>query len=297
MQKIKGITVPIVTPFDQNDNVDLEATAKLVDYLIGKGVHGLYPCGTTGEVLKMTIEERMLFVEKVVQSASGRCPVFVQVGAPTTKDAIKLAQHAYKIGAAGIGAVTPQYNGVNDREMEEYYAAIANSVPSDFPVYLYTIPQCAANDIKVEVAQKLVKRCPNIVGIKYSWCDFDRIRNLMQIENFDFIIGPDRFLLQALAMGAVGCVAGCAQACPEPFIEAYESFVSGNLEKAREAALKATELCDIVTNCANLAYVKTALRLNGVIDSHMRAPALDLTQAETEAFEAKFKAYKAKYNY
>lgn len=299
MKKMYGVITPIVTPFTKQGQVDLAATNELVDYLIEKGVHGLYPCGTTGEMLKMNSEERKLFAQAVVECADGRIPVYIQVGAATTTEAIELARHAVEIGSDGIGVVTPQFFKVSDREMEEYYVAVASSVPVDFPVYLYTIPQCAANDIKPEVVDRIVSRSPNVVGIKYSGSDFIQLKDYLLCNNgaFDVIIGPDRLVLPALAMGCVGTVSGCSQCCPEPFVETYEAFAAGDLAMARAASKRATELCEIVTSGANIAYFKAALAHNGVTTSHMRAPALDLEGEELVQLNNTLRSYKDTYGY
>ena len=138
MKKMYGVTTPVVTPFTADNAVDTAALRQLTDFLISRGVHGLYPNGSTGEMNKMSVEERMLVAETVQDQAAGRIPVFVQVGAQTTADTLKLAKHAVQIGAAGIGVLTPQYMGVTDDELVYYYTTVSASIPDDFPVYCTT---------------------------------------------------------------------------------------------------------------------------------------------------------------
>jgi len=297
MIKMKGIIVPIVTPFTSDDKIDYVVTKALVEYLIEKGVDSLYPCGTTGEMLKMSIEERKDFVAAVIEYAAGKIPVFVHVGAATTADTLELAKHAYKNGAAGIGVVTPQFFNVNQRELEEYFITIAKSVPNDFPVYLYNIPQCAGNDITAELAESVTKKTENVVGIKYSYPDFNRFKEYLKINdgNFDVVCGPDQLFLPALAMGCKGAVSGCSQCGPEPFCDVYSKFCSGDLEGARAAQNQANELATIIKAGANMAYFKATMEYNGLPKSHMRAPALDLTKEETDKLYAELDAYHKKY--
>jgi len=299
MTRMFGIIVPIVTPFDEFDHIDYQATRMLVDSLINKGINCLYPCGTTGEMLKMSLQERKDFAKAVVEYAQGRVPVFIQVGASTTKETLELARHAMEIGSAGIGVVTPQFLGVNDREMEEYYVEVANSIPKDFPVYLYNIPQCAGNDIKPTVVNSIVRRASNVVGIKYSYPDFIRFKDYLLCNdgNFDVVVGPDRLFLPAMAMGCVGTVTGCAQCCPEPFVAEYKAIKAGDWEKARQLQIQANEMCEIVHAGANMAYFKAALEYNGLPRTYMRKPALDLTEEERNEFITQFASYKKKNNY
>lgn len=297
MKKMYGVITAMVTPFTEDDQIDVSTLRAYTEYLISKGVHCLYPCGTTGEMLKMSIEERELVAETVINQAAGRVPVFVHCGAMTTKDTVTLCQHACKSGAAGVGVVTPQFFGVNDREMEEFYVTVANSLPEDFSVYIYCIPQCAANDIKPEVIDRIVKRTKNVVGVKYSYADFIRVKNYLLCNNgnFDVVVGPDRLFLPALAMGCVGTVTGCSNCGPEPFVEVYEKFLKGDLEGARKAQEQANELCEITLSGANMAYFKTAMEYNGLPLGHMRAPALDLTKEEKDALLEKLAKYQKTY--
>lgn len=297
MEKMHGVITAMVTPFTADDKVDVKTLKAYTDYLIEEGVHCLYPCGTTGEMLKMSVEERKLVARTVVEQDNGRVPAFIHVGAATTKETIDLALHALEIGASGIGVVTPQYFGVNEREMVEFYVSVANSLPEDFPVYVYCIPQCAANDVPPEVIEKILKRTKNIVGVKYSASDFIRLKNYLLCGdgNFDVVFGPDRLFLPGLAMGCVGSVSGCSNCGPKPFIEVYDKFLQGDIEGARKAQYQAIELCEITLAGANMAYFKTAMERNGLPLGHMRAPALDLTEQERQALFAKLDAYDKKY--
>jgi 4-hydroxy-tetrahydrodipicolinate synthase len=297
MVKMHGVIIPIVTPFTADDRIDVEALRRLVDYLIDNGVDSLYPNGTTGEMLKLTVEERKLVAEEVLKSAGGRVPVFVQVGAPTTAQTVELARHAVSVGAAGIGVVTPQFFGVNFREMVEFYVQVANSVPVDFPVYLYNIPQCAANDITPEMVEAILARTKNVVGIKYSYADFIRLKNYLLCADgrFDVVVGPDRLFLPGLAMGCVGVVTGCAQCGPAPFVQVYSKFKEGDMAGALVASRQASELAEIVKAGANMAYFKAAMEYNGLGRTHMRAPALDLTDAEREELFSRLRDYEQKY--
>lgn len=297
MEKMHGVITAMVTPFTADDQVDVAVLKAYTDYLISQGVHCLYPCGTTGEMLKMSVEERKLVARTVVEQAAGRVPVFIHVGAMTTKETIELASHAVEIGAAGVGVVTPQFFGVNDREMEEFYVSVANSLPDDFPVYVYCIPQCAANDIRPEIIERILKRTRNVVGVKYSYADFIRIKDYLLCNNghFDVVVGPDRLFLPALSMGCVGTVTGCSNCGPIPFVEVYEKFRKNDIVGARKAQEQANELCEITLSGANMAYFKAAMQHNGLPLGHMRAPALDLSEPEREALFSKLDAYVKRY--
>ena len=296
MKKMFGVITAMVTPFTKDDQVDVAALQAYTGYLIKNGVHCLYPCGTTGEMLKMSVAERKLVAETVVKQAAGRVQVYIHAGAMTTKDTIELAQHAHSAGASGIGVVTPQFFTVSDREMEEFFVTVANSVPADFPVYLYNIPQCAANDVRPGIIEKILKRTKNVIGVKYSYPDFLRVKDYLLCNNgnFSVVVGTDRLFLAGLSMGCDGTVSGCSNAGPGKFVETYEKFRAGDLAGARKAQELATELCEITKSGANMAIFKYALEMKGLPPAHMRAPALDLTGEEKVELSAKLKAYEEK---
>lgn len=284
MKYLYGVTTAMVTPFNKNGKVDLEAVKELTDFLVSKGVHCLYPLGTTGEMYRISTEERKTVAETVVESANGRATVYIHVGAMCQQDTLELARHASGIGADGIGVVTPSFFTVNDREMEEYYVAIAKSVPEEFPVYLYNIPQCSGNDLKTNVAQKIVNKCRNVVGIKYSYPDFLRVNEYLGISNgkFSVLVGTDRLFNAALAIGCSGVVSGISCVYPEPFVAIYRAFMDGNMDEAGRIQRIANRYCETLRSGSNMSYFKEALKMRGINAGYMRAPQLDLTEMEID---------------
>ncbi len=215
-------------------------------------------------------------------TAAGRVTAYVHAGAMNQRDTIELVQHAHAIGADGVGVVTPAFFSVNDAEMEEYYIAVARSVPEDFPVYLYNIPQCAANDLKSAVVARIAMRCPNVVGIKYSWADFIRTSEYLRTREGDFsvVIGADRLLVPGLALGCDGTVSGVSGVCPEPFVAIYEAWLAADLDKARHWQAVASSICELLKNGSNMAYFKAALAARGMAVGPMRRPLMELPADE-----------------
>lgn len=287
MKELYGITVAMVTPFDEDGQVNLDGVAQLTQMLIDKGVNCLYPCGTTGEMLRMSVEERKKVAETVVNTAAHRVNVFIHCGAMNQEDTIELVRHSREIGADGAGVVTPEFFGANDRELEEYYVAVASAVP-DFPIYLYNIPQCAANDLKPEVARRVAERCKNVVGIKYSFADINRTIDYTNIAGgaFSVLHGCDRALVAMLAVGCKGSVSGVAGVFPEPFVDVYSAYCHGDLELAQKRQKVCVKLVDALRGGANMSYFKEALKMRGIDAGHMRKPQLDLPREEVEALRA-----------
>ncbi len=289
MKYLHGVTTAMVTPFEKNGNLNTEKLAQLTEFLIDKGVNCLYPLGTTGEMLKMTEQERKTAAETVIRTAAGRCTVYIHTGAANPEEVIRLSRHAAEFGADGIGVVTPAFFGMNPREMVSFYQNVSQNVPADFPVYLYNIPQCAGNDLDAGTVQEIAAKCPNVVGIKYSWADMIRTYEYLGVRNgtFQVMQGTDRLFLPALAMGCAGTVSGISCSYPEPFVKVYEAYCKGNLEEAQNWQKKANRIAEILRCGANLATFKYALSHRGLFTSSVRGPQLDLTLEEQQDLEEK----------
>lgn len=291
MKKLFGVTVAMVTPFDGNDNVDTQALSALTEMLVTKKVDCLYPCGTTGEMLRLSAQERKTVAKTVVETANQRLPVFIHVGAMTLNETLELAKHAVEIGADGIGVVTPQFFGATDRELENYFVTVANSVPDDFPVYLYNIPQCAANNIKPELAAKVQQQCKNVIGIKYSFADNNTTLNYLAVaDDFSVLHGYDKLFLGLLDAGCDGTVSGCACVFPEPFVNMYKAYIAGHYQEAKRWQTFCVKFSDALKSGANMAIFKSALTQRGLTGGHMRLPQLDLLPEENQALKVSLTA-------
>ncbi len=291
MKKLRGVITAMVTPFDQNDRVDTAAIKKHVEFLIAGGVNCLYPLGTTGEMYLMSTEERKRVAETVVAQNGGRLTAYIHVGAMSQAETIELARHARDIGADGVGVVSPSYFKVSDREMEEFYVAVAKSVPEDFPVYTYNIPQLSGNDIKTDVVERIVKRAPNVIGIKYSFADMNRTVHYTRVNGYDFSVvqGADTLMFAALMLGCDGIVSGCSSVFPELFSNVYKAYTAGKYDEAAAWQKKATFGAETIKAGSNMSYFKEGLKLRGIDMGHMRKPLLDITAEELAVFSEEFK--------
>ena len=285
MKYLHGVTTAMITPFEADGALNTDKLARLADFLIAGGVDCLYPLGTTGEMLKMKETERMEAARTVVEAAAGRCTVYVHTGAADPQQVVRLSRHAAEIGADGIGVVTPAFFGMNYREMVAFYEMVSKSVPADFPIYLYNIPQCSGNDITVSMAAEIARLCPNVAGIKYSWADMIRTYEYLNIRDgkFQVVQGTDRLFLPALAQGCAGTVSGISCVYPEPFVKVYSCWKKGDVEAARMWQRKANRIAEILKCGSNLALFKAALAYRGLFESSVRGPQLDISGSEYDS--------------
>lgn len=282
MKKLQGIVPALLTPFSASGEINERALRSHVDFLIAAGVNGLYPCGTTGEVVLLSVDEREKVAEVVVDEAAGRVTVFVQVGGAPTATVLHLAAHARAIGADGVGVMTPNFYRLPRRALKEFYQTVAASVPDDFPVYLYNIPQCTCNDLTPDLAGELAAECPNVTGIKNSTADLIRIQQLIEATppGFSTIQGCDKLLLPGLVVGAQGSVSGNANVWPEGFVSLYRHFQTGDLAAARRDQQLINRLADVLRDGACLAHFKAAMRVRSRDMGEVRRPLWSLGPEE-----------------
>jgi len=289
MKKLTGVVIPIVTPLTEEDKIDIGSLEKLTDHCIENGLTCLYPNGTTGEMMYLTVEERKLVAECVVKHTASRVPVFVQVGAWNQKDTIELAKHAVEIGADGIGVITPIFYKLSDEGLFNFYHAVSETVPENFPIYLYSIPQNAVNDINIKTAERIADACPNVVGIKYSYPDMTRIQGFMPIrtqrgEKFSVLVGPDHLFEATCAIGGDGTVSGNAMCIPEHYAAIWKAIQNKDYDRATVLQRRTNILNGVMCEINNIAAYKVILKNEGVIaTTKMRRPFENLTtEQETD---------------
>lgn len=286
MKKLCGVVVPVVTPLTNDDEIDVLSLERLVDYCIDSGIQALYPCGTTGEMMYLSLEERELVAETVVRRAGGRVPVFIHVGAWNLRDTVRLAKHASGIKADGIAIVTPSFFHIGERGLVEYFTAVAAQVPKDFPVYLYAIPQCAVNDISTGVAEEAACLCSNIVGIKYSYPDMTRIQQMIRIRdgNFSVLTGPDHLFTAVVSMGGDGVVSGNAQIIPAYYKKIWKSLQENNYGEAAKWQHKTNVINEKLCEINNISAYKVMLHRDGILSTaNVRRPMENLLPEQAEA--------------
>lgn len=273
-KQLEGLVCAIVTPFDKTgEQIDKHSLSNLCQFLIEKGIEGLYPCGTNGEFLLLTLQERKLVAEIVMDEVEEQIPVVIHCGATTTKQTIELVAHASHIGASGAGIIVPPFYPLDGRAIEEHFKTIARSVP-DFPLYLYNIPNYGQNDLVPEVARRIFDSQHSFVGIKYSG---NRLRRLVQyihiIPEAKVFVGCDELILAALELGAAGTVSGTCMCIPELFADLFSSFQQGKLEKAKKIQDRVSRISGSFETMPVISPFKEILRMKGIIHySTCRAP-------------------------
>lgn len=281
---LHGILPAVLTPFTADGtSVDIQAFRRLVEWLIQKGVHGLFVCGTNGEGPMLTPAERRQVAEAAVAQAAGRVPVLVQTGSLTTEETVELTQHAREAGADGVAVITPWYFAWDDAALFQHFSAAAAVVPG-FPVYLYNIPGNTRNEVKPALAARLAAAHANIAGVKDSSKDLNRTEEFIAALSPEHrvFVGTDSLVVPALSIGAAGGVAGVANVFPEIMVAMYEAYRAGDLAEARRLQFLTTRVRDAIKGPAGVMLYKRILEVRGLTMGGPRRPARPAA-AEEEA--------------
>jgi len=246
--------------------------SELVRFQISKGVDGLYPCGSTGLGPMLTPDERKTVAEAVIEQASGRVPVVVQVGSADTASTIELAKHAEEAGATAVASLTPYYYKPGDKAVFKHFEAISKSV--GIPLFAYNIPQFTGNNLPPSAVAAMAQS-GTLAGIKDSSRDFIHLQDLLDSVPEDFVVmnGTEEYGLFALMSGADGLVSGGASALPELFKSLVAAQQSASYAEALAAQQLVLKVKDAVRTGPISAYYEI-LRERGIDCGKPRAPLL-----------------------
>ena len=180
MLKLTGILPALLTPFDQEGNVNTGVVRDMVEFQLNAGASGFYVCGSTGEGLLLSEDERQSVAETVIDQVRGRVPVVIHVGAITTQSACALAAHAQEARADAISSIPPIYYSVGAAGVQQYYSRIAASCR--LPFYVYNIPGATGINVGVTMLRDLLATIPTLSGIKYTSYDFFEMRKIIELD-------------------------------------------------------------------------------------------------------------------
>ena len=271
MFKPEGIFPALVTPFtDDGKAVDEERLRALIGHCLEQGVHGVVPCGTTGEFTNLTIEERKSVIKIVVDEVKGRVPVIAGTGASGTDEAVEMTKYAKDAGATAALIVTPFYLKPADRGIYEHFYTITNEV--DLPVILYNIPQCTGLELPWQMVEDLAQ-LPNIVAIKDSSGQLKYILAVLEKvrDKINVLCGHDEVLVAGLAAGCSGAILASANIIPDIWIQLYNHIKKGEVQQARELQYKVQKIARIIVGSGAVG-VKEALNMMKIKVGPVRKP-------------------------
>lgn len=290
--RLEGIIVPMITPLDGRDQLDVPGLERLVSRILDAGVHGLFILGTTGEAPCLGYRLRREVIDRTCRLAAGRVPLMVGITDTSFVESVRLAQHAAAQGATGVVVAPPYYYPAGQEELIEYIEHLVPELP--LPLTLYNMPSHTKLVFEPDTVRRVMS-LPGIAGLKDSSGDmvyFHRLQRLIADRpDFHLLVGPEELLGETVLLGGHGGVSGGANLFPSLYVKLYEAACAGDRDRV-------AELQDVVMLISDTLYstgrhssrvikgLKCALAIEGVCNDFMAEPFHRFRQAERDRIRA-----------
>jgi 4-hydroxy-tetrahydrodipicolinate synthase len=279
----EGVLPAIITPFKRNSamGLDVQGLERNIGFLLSCGIHGIVPCGSTGESATLTFEEHEKVIEIAVDKVNGRIPVLAGSGSNNTAEAVRLTKAAKDIGADGVLVISPYYNKPNRSGLIKHYTKLADL---DIPVVMYNVPGRTGQNLEPDLVAELARH-PNIVAIKEASGNIGQISRIIeetQDDDFVVISGDDNITLPIMALGGAGVISVAANVDPKRMVALYEAMKQGDYQKALVLHYALSPLLRAMFIDTNPIPVKKAVELLGMAGGPVRLPLDDLDEKKTE---------------
>ena len=279
----EGVLPAIITPFKRTPSMalDIQGLESNIGFLLSRGIHGIVPCGSTGESATLTFEEHEKVIKVTVDKVNGKIPVLAGTGSNNTAEAIRLTKAAKDIGADGVLAISPYYNKPNRAGLIKHYHKLADL---DIPVIVYNVPSRTGQNLEPDLIAELAKH-PNIWGVKEASGNIGQISRIIEeTQDDDFIVisGDDNITLPIMALGGAGVISVAANVDPARMVEMYDAILKGDYQKALVLNFALSPLFRSMFIDTNPIPVKKAVELMGMAGGPVRLPLDELDAKKTE---------------
>ncbi|HEX9246224.1 MAG TPA: 4-hydroxy-tetrahydrodipicolinate synthase [bacterium] len=281
-RELRGILSAMCTPFTTDGGkIDEEALRDLVEGTVKAGVHGLVPCGSTGEFPALTTEERKRVTEIVTEQARGRVPVAPHVGSTSTAVAVELAKHAERVGADGVMAVNPFYEPMSLDEVYGYFKNLSDAVT--IPIMIYNLPVATGMNLRPDFLARMAREIKNVKYVKDSSGDLSQVSELLYRYRQDVTVfnGWDTITFSGLALGSKGSVWGAVNVMPAECADLFNLIDSGHLGEARALWERMWPVMQFLVTEGYVASVKAGATLIGFRVGSPRPPIRALSPQKT----------------
>lgn len=287
------VITAMITPMENSGAIDYDKVESLAAHLVDTGSEAILVAGTTGESPTLTNEEEIELVNSVKRAVQNRVKIILGAGSNSTESAIEYSKFAQKEEVDAILSVVPYYNKPNQRGMIEHFSAVAES--TDLPIIMYNIPSRTGVNMLPETVAYLAEKYDNIVGLKQSFGDMDKISELKILcpENFAIYSGDDSLTLPMLSLGAHGVISVASHLFGTEIKSMIRNFKTGQLTVAKNMHRTLYPVFKKLFMAPNPVPVKAALAHRGLINEHVRKPLTVLNEAEKEELFAVIDSIKA----
>ena len=283
LEKYEGVIPAFYACYDEAGEVSPERVRSLTQYFIDKGVKGVYVNGSSGECIYLSVADRKLILENVMEVAKGKLTVIAHVACNNTKDSVELAKHAESLGVDAIAAIPPIYFRLPDYSIAKYWNDMSAAAPNtDFVIY--NIPQLSGTTLTPALYAEMRKN-PRVIGVKNSSMPTQDIQIFVADGGDDHIVfnGPDEQFISGRVIGAKAGIGGTYGVMPDLFLKLNELIKQSDFETAKELQYAINDVIyKMVSGRANLyAVMKEILRLNEDLDiGSVRAPLEPLSEGD-----------------
>ena len=288
MKKLEGVVSALVTPFDDGDNIREDSIRRIINYNLKNGVSGFYVCGSTGESLLLTLDERKKVLEIVKDEVKDRAFIIANIGCMGTKFSIELAKHAEETGVDAISSFPPIYYKFSFDEIKQYYFDIADSV--NVPLIIYYIPSFTNVEMSLENFSELLEH-KNIIGVKFTSMNLFMLERIKALSNKTIFNGFDEVFLGGLSLGADGMIGSTCNIVPAIIRAIYDSFRSKEMEKAYIYQQKLNEIINDIKDFGIIPATKAILSLIGIECGKPRKPFKALEEEEIARLSSLMKSW------
>jgi 4-hydroxy-tetrahydrodipicolinate synthase len=288
--RFEGAYPAMVTPFTDEEEIDVEGMRSNIAYLEKGGVAGLVPCGSTGESATLTFDEHKKLVELTVDAAS--VPVIAGTGSNNTAEAVELTRYAQDAGADAALLIVPYYNKPMKSGLIKHFSAIAQAC--EIPLILYNIPGRTGINMDPETISTLAHEYSNVAGVKEASANFTQISNIIEITrglDFSVLSGDDALTLPMMALGATGVISVTADILPKQMGQLTQSCLEGNFAKARDVHYQLAPLFKALFIETNPIPVKKACDLLGLAGGPLRLPLTMMAEPNVVKLKETLAAY------
>jgi len=288
--RFKGVYPAMVTPFTDEDEIDVEGMRANIAYLEKGGVAGLVPCGSTGESATLTSDEHKRLIEVTVDAAN--VPVIAGTGSNNTAEAVELTRYAQDAGADAALVIVPYYNKPMKSGLIEHFGAVAQAC--EIPLILYNIPGRTGINMEPETISTVAHEYSNIAGVKEASANFTQISNIIEITRgleFSVLSGDDGLTLPMMALGATGVISVTADILPKQMGQLAQLCLEGNFAKARDVHYQLAPLFKALFIETNPIPIKKACDLLGLAGGPLRLPLTMMTEPNAAKLKETLAAY------
>ena len=283
----KGVATAIITPFDENDNINFDEFSRLINFQIENKVDAIVVCGTTGESATLSKEEKEELIKYCVKVVNKKIPVIAGVGSNNTKVVIENEKYAEKVGVDGLLVVTPYYNKTTQRGLIEHYKTISEN--TNLPIVLYNVPGRTGIDINPNTYFELSK-IKNIVATKEASGDISKILKIRSLckDELNVYSGNDDQIVPILSLGGIGVISVLSNIMPQYTTEIIQKYFKGEIAESSKMQIQVCELIEYLFKEVNPIPVKEALNILGFKVGKTRMPLIKCSEELKEKLKSLF---------